>query len=310
MKKKSVKQKIHIVAGPTASGKSAYAMNLARKITREKTAGRAAAGSKSSRQKAVIINCDSLQIYDALPILTAQPSQDDKAEIPHRLYAALHPHDVCSAGNWREMAQPIIEETLANGQTPIICGGTGLYIKALTDGLSPMPDIPEEIRAATVARYESLGAEEFYKELQSRDPVMAARFHVNHKARIIRAMEVLDATGRSLADWQKEDRQGPPEDWNFEIHTITPPRETLYQRCNIRFEKMLETGALEETKDFAQKLETGEIKEGVPITKALGFKQLRAYLNNEISKEDAITSAQTITRNYAKRQMTWIRNQF
>ncbi|MCB1721339.1 MAG: tRNA (adenosine(37)-N6)-dimethylallyltransferase MiaA [Rhodospirillales bacterium] len=285
------KQVIHIVAGPTASGKSAKAMELA-----EKHGG-------------VIINCDSQQIYDSLPILSAQPSDEDKAKVPHRLYAALHPNDVCSAGNYRELAEPIIEETLAASQTPIICGGTGLYIKALIEGLSPMPDIPEDVRAAVVAKYENFGAEKFYAELKTRDPEIAARFHVNHKARIIRAMEVLEATGKSLAKWQKEDRLVPPAHWRFEIHKILPEREELYRRCNERFKWMVKNGALEEVKKFDARLRSGEVKDGVPLCKALGFKELRAYLNGEISKDEAIEKAQGITRRYAKRQITWFRNQ-
>ena len=283
--------KIHIVAGPTASGKSAAAMELARTY------------------KGVIINCDSQQIYDGLPILSAQPPEEDKAEIPHRLYAELHPNDVCSAGNWREIAEPIIKETIESGHTPIICGGTGLYIKALIEGLSPMPDIPEDVRNAVVARYEDIGAEDFYKDLKARDPEMAARFHVNHKARIIRAMEVLEATGKSLAEWQKEDRLAPPDDWEFEIHKILPERSELYDRCNRRFDWMLENGALEEVEEFDTRLQSGEIKDGVPLTKALGFKELRSYLNGEMTKDDAIEKAKTATRRYAKRQVTWYRNQ-
>ena len=189
---KNKKTTIQIIAGPTASGKSAKALELARK------------------KNGVIINCDSLQVYDGLHILTAHPSEEEKNETPHRFYGTLHPNEVCSAGNWREMVEPIINEVIENDQTPIICGGTGLYIKALTDGLSPVPDVPEDIRAAVVARYEEIGAEEFYKDLQARDPIMAERFHVNHKARIIRAMEVLESTGKSLAEWQELPRTPPP----------------------------------------------------------------------------------------------------
>lgn len=283
--------KIHIVAGPTASGKSAKAMELAR------------------AHNGVIINCDSQQIYDDLPILSAQPSKDDKAKIPHRLYAELHPNDVCSAGNWREIVEPIIEDTIQNGQTPVICGGTGLYIKALIEGLSPIPDIPQNVRTDVVARYEEIGAEQFYAELKARDPVMAGRFHVNHKARIIRAMEVLEATGKSLAVWQEEDREPPPAHWDFEIHKILPERETLYERCNTRFEWMVENGALEEVEAFDQRLQSGEVESGVPLTKALGFKQLRSHLRGEIPLEEAITLSQGETRRYAKRQVTWFRNQ-
>lgn len=285
------KVKIHIVAGPTASGKSATALELAAKYD------------------GVIINCDSQQIYDGLPILSAQPPEEDKKQAPHRLYAELHPNEVCSAGNWREIAEPVIQETIENDQTPIICGGTGLYIKALMDGLSPMPDIPEDIRNKVVARYEEIGAEEFYKELKARDTIMAERFHVNHKARIIRAMEVLEATGKSLAEWQELPRTPPPENWDFEIHKILPDREILYDRCNKRFEWMVENGALEEVEEFDQLVQSGEVTDGVPLTKALGLKELRDYLNDKISKEDAITLAQTATRHYAKRQMTWFRNQ-
>ncbi|MFP4313821.1 MAG: tRNA (adenosine(37)-N6)-dimethylallyltransferase, partial [Alphaproteobacteria bacterium] len=158
------KQKVYIVAGPTASGKSARALELA-----------------AHKYDGVIINCDSLQIYDALPTLTAQPDAQDLKSAPHRLYSHLHPNEVCSAGNWRELVMPVIEEVIQEEKTPIICGGTGLYIRALTDGLSPIPDIPHDVRNAVVEKYETIGAEAFYAELEKRDPVMAARFHVNHK---------------------------------------------------------------------------------------------------------------------------------
>ncbi len=289
--RKNNKTTIHIIAGPTASGKSAKALEIAR------------------TEDGVIINCDSLQVYDGLHILTAHPSEEEKAEIPHRFYGTLHPNEVCSAGNWREMVEPIINEVIANNQTPIICGGTGLYIRALTDGLSPMPDVPDDIRNAVVTRYEKIGAEEFYKDLQNRDPVMAERFHVNHKARIIRAMEVLEATGKSLAEWQKLPRTRPPSEWEFNLHKVLPDREILYDRCNKRFEWMLNNNALEEVEKFDKRLQSGEVNDGVPLCKALGFKELRSYLNGESSKEEAIEKAQTLTRQYAKRQMTWLRNQ-
>lgn len=285
------KQTIYIIAGPTASGKSARALELA------------------ETHNGVIINCDSLQIYDALPILTAQPGANDFNAAPHRLYAHLHPNEVTSAGNWRELAIPIIEDVLANGQTPIICGGTGLYIRALTDGLSPMPDVPDDVRADVVARYEELGPEAFYAALHKRDPIMAERFHVNHKARLIRAMEVLEATGKSLAEWQKLERNGPPDHWHFEVEIIMPERAVLYERCNTRFEHMIKHGALEEVEAFAARIDNGEITGDVPITKALGFKQLRAYIRGEQSLDDAIMLSQGETRRYAKRQTTWFRNQ-
>lgn len=285
-------QTIHIVAGPTASGKSSYAMDLARKL-----------GST------VIINADSLQIYDGLSILTAQPSEDDKAEIPHRLYASLHPNDVCSAGNWRDLAIAEINTAFAQEQTPIICGGTGLYIKSLMEGLSPMPDIPDEVRAEVIALYDKLGVPGFHEELERRDPVMAARFHPGHKARLMRAMEVLIHTGKSLAEWQEAPLEGPPDHWQFEPHKIMPERETLYNRCNLRFETMLGEGALEQVQEFSGLIEAGVVNPGVPLTKALGYKELLAYLQGSLPREDAITRAQGETRRYAKRQVTWFRHQ-
>ena len=287
----AAKTTIHIVAGPTAAGKSAAALEIAR------------------RERGVIINCDSQQIYAGLPILSAQPGAADRAAIPHRLYGTLHPNDVCSAGRYRELAGPVIEETIAAGQTPVICGGTGLYLKALIEGLSPVPDIPGSVREAVTARYARLGAEQFYAELKRRDPQMARRFHVRHKARIIRAMEVLEATGQSLAVWQQCAPLPPPAHWRFEIHKIMPGREKLYRSCNARFLRMVENGALEEAGTFDKRLQTGEVKEGVPLTKALGFAELRFYLHGTLTKDAAIERAQSVTRRYAKRQVTWFRNQ-
>lgn len=282
---------IHIVAGPTASGKSAFALNLAR------------------QKNGVVINCDSMQIYDGLPILTAQPSEKDKSIAPHKLYGTLHPREHCSAGLWREMAIKEIESAAANGQVPIICGGNGLYIKILMEGLSPIPDIPPDIRTAAVQKQQELGNPGFYEELKKRDPVSAARFHPQHTARLIRAWEVLEATGRTLPDWQQETKSAPPEHWQFEIHKIMPEREELYRRCDERFLKMLQQGALEETRDFAAKIESGDVPESALLTKALGFRPLRDHLSGKIQLDQAINLGQTETRQYAKRQVTWFSNQ-
>lgn len=257
----------------------------------------------------VIINADSLQIYDGLPTLTAQPSASDKAAIPHVLYGALHPDDTCSAGNWQHMAAAAIESAEAQGQTPIICGGTGLYIKALMVGLSPIPDIPAEVRQEVVALYERLGVPGFHEELSKRDPIMAERFHPGHKARLMRAMEVLIATGTSLAVWQESPPTPPPAHWEFEVHKIMPERETLYARCNARLEAMAEGGALEEVAAFKARIESGEVQSGVPLTKALGYKEFCQYLDGEIALDEAIMLAQGETRRYAKRQVTWFRHQ-
>ncbi len=293
MQKKNEKDghTIRIIAGPTASGKSARAIEIAQ------------------QENGVIIDCDSMQIFDGLPILTAQPPPADLEKAEHKLYSALHPNDPCSAGEWRRRADPVIRETLAQGKTPIIVGGTGLYIKALTEGLSPIPPVPDDIRRAAVARQKLLGNPAFHAELEKRDPVMAARFHPSHTARLIRAWEVLDATGKSLAEWQKEDRLAPPDDWNFEIEIIIPERPVQHQRCNDRLLWMIDNGVLEEIEEFAKRVDSGEIRSDTPLLKALGYKQLLAYIRGERSKEDAIAQAQAKTRQYAKQQVTWFRHQ-
>ena len=284
-------QPIVIIAGPTASGKSALALEIAR------------------QRNGTIINCDSMQIYDALPILTAQPTAAEKSEIPHRLYGELPPDETCSAGLWREIAGPIIADILKRGATPIICGGTGLYIMALTEGLSPIPEIPPEIREAANQKQKELGNPGFYEALKKRDPEMASRFHPSHTARLIRAWEVLEATGKSLALWQNEARLAPPPHWQFEIHKVMPEREELQRRCDARFLQMMNNGVLDEVEEFSNSLDAGEIPADASLTKALGFKPLRAYLKGELKKEEAIERAQGETRRYAKRQVTWFRHQ-
>lgn len=282
---------IHIIAGPTASGKSAKALAMAAALN------------------GVIINCDSMQIYDDLPILTAQPSSEDHQQAPHELYGVRHPQNVCSAGTWRELVQPVIESILNNDQTPIVVGGSGLYIKALMEGLSPIPDIPDDIRQAAVDKQKKLGNPAFHDALKARDPVMAARFHPYHTARLVRAWEVLEATGKSLAEWQKMPRDEPPAAWQFEVHKVMPERSVLRARCDERFLWMMDNGVLEEVEAFQVRIDSGEVENGVPLTKALGFRFLRDYLAGKLSKDEAIERSQAETRQYAKRQTTWFRGQ-
>jgi tRNA dimethylallyltransferase len=284
-------QDIFIVAGPTASGKSARALELA------------------NQHDGVIVNCDSIQIYEGLPLLSAQPLAEDLAAAPHEFYGILHPNEMCSAGHWRDMVLPLLHDILARGQTPIIAGGSGLYIKALTEGLSPMPDIPDEIRAKAITMQIESAAADIHADLQARDPVMAERLDPNNTARLVRAWEVLEATGKSLSEWQKLPKQKPPEHWSFITEIIIPERDVLYQRCNDRFLWMLDNGAWDEAQAFSKRVESGDVTDGVPATKALGYKQLMACLRGEMSEEDTIERAQAETRHYAKRQVTWFRNQ-
>lgn len=282
---------VHIIAGPTASGKSALAIKRAHELDGE------------------IVNCDSRQIYNELPILSAQPSEADKAQAPHHLYGILHPNDTCSAGSWREMAMPIIEDILERGATPIITGGNGLYIKTLIEGLSPIPDVPDDIRAAAVARQAELGNPAFHAELEKRDPETAAKYHPMHTARLIHAWEILEATGKPLAYWQSLPKSAPPDDWVFNITIVMPDRENLYARCDARFEQMLEQGAMEELESFDRKVETGEISPDSVLIKTVGATALRAWRDGRITRDDAVKLAQTETRQYAKRQTTWFKNQ-
>lgn len=282
---------IYIIAGPTAGGKSALALTRARETN------------------GAVINCDSRQIYDALPILTAQPSTQDMAEIPHHLYGALHPDESCSAGRWLSMAVPLIEEFLANDITPIVTGGTGLYFKALMEGLSPIPPVPVHIRDAAIQKQKELGNPAFYEALKQRDPATAALYHPMHTARLIHAWEILEATGKPLAHWQSLPKEGVPEDWVFDVTLVMPERDVLYARCNARFEQMMDMGAVEELEDFDAKVARGVISKESIMMKTIGADPIRAWKKGDITKEEAISLAQTETRQYAKRQITWFKNQ-
>jgi len=207
------------------------------------------------------------------------------------------------------MVEPRIHEILDEGKTPIITGGSGLYINALLYGLSPMPDIPDDIRKAAGQKQAELGNPAFHAALKERDPIMAERLEPYNTARLIRAWEVLEFSGKSLAQWQELPKATPPDNWQFNVHLVMPPRETLYDRCNKRFIQMLQIGALEQIEAFNHRIKVGDVASDALLTNALGYKPLTAYLNNEISKEDAIEKGQAETRRYAKRQVTWFRHQ-
>ena len=285
-------QTIYVIVGPTASGKTAHALSLA-----------------ASVPKPLIINADSMQIYDGLSTLTAQPTAQEQAAFPHALYGTLHPNESASAGNWREWVLPLIDKTLTAGGTPLIVGGSGLYINALLYGLSPVPDIPDNVRRGASAKQKELGNPAFHTALADRDPIMAARLDPYNTARLVRAWEVLDATGQSLSVWQDKPKEAPPPHWQFNVTLVMPERETLYDRCNQRLHQMLENGALEEIKDFRTRIAKKEVRNDVLLTHALGYEPLSAYLDDNQDKETAVSLAQGETRRYAKRQVTWFKHQ-
>lgn len=276
-----------IVAGPTASGKSALALAVA-----ELFGG-------------AVINADSMQVYRELRILTARPSPDDEARVPHRLYGVLSARETCSAGHWRDMALAEIRAAQEKGLLPVVCGGTGLYLKALTDGLSPMPEVPPPVRAAVRDRLKRGGSRELHRELADRDPTMAARLEPGDGQRIARALEILDATGRSLAAWQETMPDGPPPDLRFSTVLLMPPRDALYATCDRRLEAMIEAGALDEVRQLVAM----GLDPALPAMKALGIPELARHLAGDCDLETAIAAAQQATRRYAKRQMTWLRHQ-
>ncbi len=275
-----------IVAGPTASGKSGLALKIAEAVD------------------GIVVNADSMQVYDGLRILTARPSPEDERRVPHRLYGILPPSELCSAGRWCALAAAACEEAWRDGKVPVVVGGTGLYLRALMEGLSPIPEVPDDIRSDTRARFAAMGNAGFHAGLAELDPTMAARLHPSNSQRLMRAWEVLAATGRSLADWQAEPPVAPLAARFFTI-ALLPPRERLYARCDARFAAMIGQGALAEVGAL---LDRG-LDPALPVLRALGVGELAAHLRGETSLAAAVTAAQQATRRYAKRQMTWFRHQ-
>ena len=274
-----------LIAGPTASGKSALALDLA------------------ERFGGAIINADSMQVYRELRILTARPSPADEARVPHKLYGVLSASETCSAARWRDMAEQAIGEARAMDRLPILVGGTGLYFRALLEGLAPVPEIPAEIRAEVRA----LAPERLHGLLAERDDVMASRLEPGDRQRLARALETVLATGRSLAEWQEMDPEGGLAGRESVAKLLVlPPREVVYARCDARLARMAETGGLEE----ARALDAMELDPDLPAMKALGVPHFLAAMRGEMPLDEAIAAAQTATRQYAKRQFTWFRHQF
>ncbi len=275
-----------VIAGPTASGKSGLALAIAEEFD------------------GVVINADSMQVYDVLRVVTARPAPGDEARASHRLYGVRPPGHACSAAKWRDMAAIEMQAAWDAGKLPVVVGGTGLYLRTLMQGISPIPEIPDAIRAAARARLAELGNAAFHAALAGRDPVMAARLDVGNSQRLARAWEVLDATGRSLAAWQAEPLEGAVAARWLTL-SLAPPREALYANCDRRFRLMVEQGALDEV----AALLALALDPAMPAMKALGVPELAAHLRGECDLECAIAAAGRATRNYAKRQLTWFRHQ-
>lgn len=278
-----------LIAGPTASGKSSLALDLAQRLG---DAGRPAA----------IVNADSMQIYRETPILAACPTAEEKKRAPHHLYECRSVSQPCSAGQYVDLAAPLIRDLWGQGVTPIVVGGTGLYFRALSEGLSAIPAIPRTRVVAAEAIAAAEGIEALHAQL---DPAMRAQLHATDSQRVVRAWAVLQETGRSLAAWQADQPIIPLPEAQFDKFALMPDREWLYERCDRRFDMMITAGGLEE----AEALYKTDYPRTLPGMKALGLPELFSYFAGEMALDVAATNAKTATRRYAKRQMTWIKNQ-
>lgn len=281
-----MQRRIWLIAGPTASGKSALALRLA-----------AATGAE-------IVNADSMQLYRGLGVLTAAPSVAEMAQAPHHLFGTVDPADGWSVGRWLRAASEILAQIEGRGRPAVVVGGTGLYFGALTRGLAEAPTIPAEARRAAEADYAQLGEPAFRARLAEADPAAAARIAANDRQRLVRAWEVFAATGRSLSDWQTTGEPALAAD-AWRAVALEPPRETLYARCDARLEAMLGAGALAEVESLTAR----GLDPALPAMKAVGVREFAAHLRGEASLAEALAAAQRETRRYAKRQMTWMRGQ-
>jgi tRNA dimethylallyltransferase len=279
----AIRPPVALIAGPTASGKSALALQLA------------------VQSGGVIVNADSAQIYRNLPILSAAPSADERDQVEHRLYGELDGSTACSAADWAEMAKREIASIHSAGRLPILVGGTGLYLRTLLDGIAPVPAIDpairEDIRNAAVDHNRS--------RLAKLDPAAAEKLNPADTTRIARALEVVLSTGRPLNDWQQQREGGISDQVELRPLVLLPPRDWLYGRCDDRFVQMVEAGAAEEVRALID----GDLNPALPVMRAIGVREIAAWLLGEITRDEAIAAGQQATRRYAKRQYTWFAHQ-
>jgi len=276
-----------LITGPTASGKSALALRLARE------------------RNGVVINADSMQVYDTLRVLTARPSKEEMQGVPHLLYGHVPASSLYSTGEWLRDLSVLLSDLRGQARFPVIVGGTGLYFKALTGGLSDMPAIPEEIRDRLRGRLIEEGPAVLHTELSRRDPEMAEALRPGDGQRIVRALEVIEATGKSIRDYQKANGPVIVDPDRAQKFVVLPDRPVLHDRINRRFEAMMESGAVEEV----EALLALKLAPDATAMKAIGVSQIADMLAGRMSEAEVIEKSAAATRQYAKRQMTWFRNQ-
>jgi tRNA dimethylallyltransferase len=278
--------KVLLIAGPTASGKSALALRVA------------------ERTGAEIVNADALQLYRDLRLISARPTPEEEARAPHHLFGVADAADGWSVGRWLKAAASALDEICGRQRPAIVVGGTGLYFKALTEGLAEIPPVPAAVRQAVAARYDAMGEPAFREALAARDPVAEARIGPSDRQRLVRAYEVHEASGRALSDWQADTVPALARG-SWRAVALEPERDALYARCDARLQAMVVGGALQE----AAALMARGLDPALPAMKAVGLRELASHAAGERSLADAIALAQQETRRYAKRQMTWLRNQ-
>ncbi len=277
---------ITLIAGPTASGKSRLALEMA------------------DRAGAAIVNADSQQLYADLRVLSARPSAQEEARAPHHLYGTVDAAEAWSVGRWVRAVMPLLDDLRRDHRPVLIVGGTGLYFTALTKGLADIPDVPVAAREEATALYDTEGEAAFRLRLTTFDPPAEAAIEVGDRQRLTRAYAVARSTGRSLSDWQASTRP-LLEAGTYDRLVIEPDRETLYAACDARADRMVEDGALEEVRALTAR----GLDAALPAMKAVGVRELAAHLAGETSLAQATTAMRQATRNYAKRQLTWFRNQ-
>ena len=282
------KPPLALIAGPTASGKSDLAVDLALRL---RDAGR----------DAVVINADSAQVYHDLQVLSARPTVDEMRGVPHRLFGTWDAATPCSAADWAKAARTEISGVQAAGGVPILVGGTGLYIRTLLNGISPIPPIDPAIRD----RVRALPTDQAYALLQAEDPVRADELAPADSQRIARALEVVRSTGRTMGEWQDVTQGGIAQDITLYPAILLPDRTWLYERCDRRFAAMLANGAVEEVAALLQR----DLSPDLPAMRAIGVKEIAGELAGEWDRSQTIAAGSQATRNYAKRQFTWLRNQ-
>jgi tRNA dimethylallyltransferase len=277
------KKDVALIVGPTASGKSALALELAKK------------------QPSVIINADSAQVYKDLQVLSARPSEAEMDGILHRLYGYIDGSETCSAARWAADAKNEITAAHESDALPILVGGTGLYVRTLLDGIAPIPEIDPDIRK----QVRDLEVADAYTALLDEDPVSAQRLNSRDSSRIMRALEVVRSSGKSLDHWHAHMAGGIKNDIVLHPLVLLPPRDWLYARCDLRFQMMLDHGAKDEVADLLEK----NLASDCPVMRAIGVPEISAWMRGECSLDEARAQASAATRQYAKRQYTWFRNQ-